>query len=173
MSSSKKTFQSVDKSINLVDICRYLLFHWKWFFLSVLIFGGYYYYQYSKTPYVYSRTETVMIKTPLNTAQPTRLTRSSYYFSAVNVASEILQLKSKQLMRNTVAKLDANISYTITKGLREYELYNKAPIQVEFIDGNPEKYETFKVSNLSEEFVELKGFGGDENDTKKIGRAHV
>lgn len=168
MSSSKKAFQPADKSINLVDIFWYLLFHWKWFFLSVLVFGGYYYYQYSKTPYVYSRTETVMIKTPLNTAQPTRLTRSSYYFSAVNVASEILQLKSKQLMRNTVAKLDANISYTITKGLREYELYNRSPIQIQFIDGNPEKYETFKVANLSEEFVELKGFGGDENDTKTV-----
>src|SRR5699024_2692850 len=119
MNSSQKAFQPADKGINLVDVFRYLLFHWKWFFLSVLIFGGYYYYQYSKTPYVYSRIETVMIKTPLNTAQPTRLTRSSYYFSAVNVASEILQLRSRQLMRNTIVKLDANISYTITKGLRE------------------------------------------------------
>lgn len=53
-----------EKTVNLVDIFMYLLSYWKWYVFSVLLFGGYFWYNYSKTSYVYNRSATVMIKTP-------------------------------------------------------------------------------------------------------------
>ena len=48
----KKILAEEDKSINLVDILMYLLSYWKWYVLSILICGGYFWYDYSRTPFV-------------------------------------------------------------------------------------------------------------------------
>ena len=50
-----KLLTEEEKSINLVDIFMYLLSYWKWYVLSILIFGGYFWYDYSKTPFIYGR----------------------------------------------------------------------------------------------------------------------
>src|SRR5690554_1724520 len=96
-----------EKAINVLDILKYLLFQWKWFLLSVLVFGGYYLYQYSKTAFVYSQSQTVMIKTPMNTPTTARLTTTNSAFNSVSVAGEILQLRSKELMRQTINRIGA------------------------------------------------------------------
>ncbi len=122
MINDTKVMGTEEKSINVIDLLKYLFVHWKWFVLSILFFGGYYYYQYSKTPFVYSKSAILMIKTPQNTNVTARFTRSSM-FNTVSVASEILQLKSKELMRHTIAEIQGDISYSRTEGLRNIELY--------------------------------------------------
>src|SRR5690606_36963990 len=119
-----------EKSINLLDILKYLLFHWRWFLLSIMVFGGYYLYQYGKTPFIYSQSQIVMIKTPMNTPTTARLTRTNSAFNSVSVAGEILQLRSKELMRQTITRIGADVSYSVRRGLRDYELYKKSPIEV-------------------------------------------
>ena len=121
------TKESKEQFINVLDLLKYLLHHWKWFALSILIFGGYFYYQYSKSPFVYSRSEVVMIKTASNTPTTARITRSSVA-SSVSVKDEILQLKSKELLRQAIDRTGSDISYKVRYGLREYELYKKSPI---------------------------------------------
>ncbi|MDX8558475.1 hypothetical protein OZ663_17470 [Elizabethkingia sp. HX CGY] len=118
-----------EHSVNVLDILKYLLHNWKWFALSILVFGGYYYYQYSKTPFVYNSSEIVIVKTPSNTPTTARITRS-FGANTISVKDELLQLKSKELMRLVVDKIDADKSYKVHKGLRDYELYKKSPIQV-------------------------------------------
>ena len=145
-----------DRSINLLDIFRYLFFQWKWFLLSILIFGGYYLYQYSKTPFIYSRSETIMIKTIQNTMPTTRITRTSA--NAVSVASEILQLRSKELMRKTIARIDGDVSYSIKKGLRRYELYKDAPIKVNFVNARAEDGFSFQIRHIDQDHVALSTF---------------
>ena len=54
-----------EKSVNIVDVFMYLIAHWKWYFLSILLFGGCFWYFYCKTPFVYSRVAIVMIKRPI------------------------------------------------------------------------------------------------------------
>ena len=44
-----------EKSINIVDLFVYLVVHWKWYLLSILLFGGCFWYIYCKTPFTYSR----------------------------------------------------------------------------------------------------------------------
>lgn len=111
-----------EQSINILDLLKYLIHHWKWFALSILIFGGYFYYQYSKTPFIYNQSEVVMIKTPSNTPTTARITRSSVA-NAVSVKDEIIQLKSKELMRLVVDRISADKSYKVHSGLRDFELY--------------------------------------------------
>ncbi len=147
-----------EKSINILDLFRYLLANWKWFLLSVLIFGGYYYYQYSKTPFLYSQSETVMIKTASNTMSATRIARPNNFYNAVNVNSEILQLRSKELMRNTIDSLNTDISYSIKSGLRTLELYRTSPYLVNFEGVNPNTGFSFNLRRKDANTVELSDF---------------
>ena len=51
-----------EQSINLVDLFVYLLSKWKWFVLSVLLFGGLAWYHYATSPLVFFRNVTVIIR---------------------------------------------------------------------------------------------------------------
>ena len=126
-----------EKSVNIVDVFMYLIAHWKWYFLSILLFGGCFWYFYCKTPFVYSRVAIVMIKTPTNSRSAMQLYGSNDFMGQINVASEILQFKSKELMRKVIDRLQANVSYMVYDGLRPRELYTEAPIRVAFMDAIP------------------------------------
>ncbi|WP_437920472.1 GumC family protein [Sphingobacterium sp. LRF_L2] len=136
------------KSLHLIDLLKYLFLHWYWFALSILLFGGYYYYEYSKTPFLYSRAQTIMIKNTTNTLSVSRVTRLNNYYGGVNVAGEILQLRSKELMRNTISRLHADVAYSMKSGLRTVELYKESPFQVEFLDAKMEDNCTFMLTAI-------------------------
>lgn len=153
-----------EKAINVLDILKYLLFQWKWFLLSILIFGGYYLYQYSKTSFVYSQSQTVMIKTPMNTPTTARLTTTNSAFNSVSVAGEILQLRSKELMRQTINRIGADISYSVRRGLRDYELYKKSPIQVKVLGKTEDSSYSFTVTPLDTTNVLIKGWDNEDKD---------
>lgn len=154
------------KTINVLDVIKYLLYHWKWFVLSILFFAGLYYYQYARSPFVYTSFETVMIKTPMNTPTTARLSRSNTPFNSINVASEILQLKTKELMRKSIIRIDALTSYSMTKGLRTIELYKNSPIKVKFSDLDKEQNFELKVIPIDDQNVLLKGQGLDKDGLK-------
>ena len=135
-----------EKSINILDILKYLFFYWKWYVLSLVVFVGYFYYQYSKTPFIYKQTMTVMIKTPNNSQGTMRMNRFNSFISPINIANEILQFHSKEIMRKVVDRSAANISYTIHKGLRDIELYSESPIQVSLYGDKPETFRSFSIT---------------------------
>ena len=64
-----------EQNINLLDLLIYLASKWKWYLLSVLIFGGMAWYKYATTPYVYFGSATVIIKDPSNKTSTTGLDR--------------------------------------------------------------------------------------------------
>lgn len=125
-----------DQSVNVMDVFKYLLSHWKWFALSILLFGAFYYYQYSKSSFIYQSSQTVMIKTPLNTPVTARLTKTTP-MNTVNVKSEILQLRSSEMMQTTIARIGAETNYMERVGLRDNELYKMSPVEV-IMSGRPE-----------------------------------
>lgn len=152
-----------EKSVNLLDILKYLLFYWKWYILSVALFVGYFYYQYSKTSFIYKQSMTVMIKTPNNSQGTMRMNRFNSFISPVNISNEILQLQSKEIMRQVVERSAANISYTVHRGLRDIELYSDSPIKIDFHSSNPEEFRSFTVEIENEDHVRL----STEMDTGK------
>ncbi len=158
-----------DKSVNIIDLFKYLTIHWKWFVLSVLLFGGYYYYQYSRSTFMYRSSEMVMIKTPMNTPSTARITRTNSAFNSVSVAGEILQLNSKELMRRTIDRLNADVSYVVRNGLRDQELYTQSPVKVTWMNKKADQSYSFTLTPLDNKYVLLKKWSkGDKTKELKI-----
>lgn len=153
-----KNMETDDKSINLPDLFRYLASHWKWYLLSVILFMGYYAYDYSRTSFVYNRSATVMIRTPDNTPETVRMRRYNSFSPRIDGTAEILQLRTKELMRSAVARIHADVSYTVREGLRRKELYTNAPVTVSFPDAGPRDHFSFEVTPKDSTSVELEGF---------------
>ncbi len=150
-------------NINPLDIIFYLLRNWYWFVLSVAVFGGWAYYNYSKIPFVYTRSATVMIKDPFSGQGSANLDRFSKYNNS-NVSNEILQFKSHKIMCDAVERLNANIDYVIMDGLREKELYTQGPVIVSFENDETRQPTQFKLQVINSDKVKLYDFAGNEKE---------
>lgn len=151
-----------DQGLNVVDLFMYLASQWKWFLLSILICGGIAWYNYARAPLVYFRSATVIIKDPSNKASTSGLDRFDNFINKVNVANEILQFRSKKLMREVVQRVHADVSYQIKDGLRSNELYNESPVLVSMPDALPEQSFSFTMTLKDTETVTLSDFSGIE-----------
>lgn len=151
-----------DQRLNIVDLFMYLASQWKWFLLSILICGGIAWYNYARAPLVYFRSATVIIKDPSNKASTSGLDRFDNFINKVNVANEILQFRSKKLMREVVQRVHADVSYQIKDGLRSNELYNESPVLVSLPDALPEQSFSFTMTLKDAKTVTLSDFSGIE-----------
>lgn len=151
-----------DQGLNIVDLFLYLASQWKWFLLSILICGGIAWYNYARAPLVYFRSATVIIKDPSNKASTSGLDRFDNFINKVNVANEILQFRSKKLMREVVQRVHADVSYQIKDGLRSNELYNESPVLVSLPDALPEQSFSFTMTLKDAKTVTLSDFSGIE-----------
>lgn len=151
-----------DQGLNIVDLFMYLASQWKWFLLSILICGGIAWYNYARAPLVYFRSATVIIKDPSNKASTSGLDRFDNFINKVNVANEILQFRSKKLMREVVQRVHADVSYQIKDGLRSNELYNESPVLVILPDALPEQSFSFTMTLKDAKTVTLSDFSGIE-----------
>lgn len=152
-----------EQGLNVLDLLIYLLSKWKWFLLSVLICGGYAWYKYASVPLVYFGKATVIIKDPSNKTTSGGLDRYDYYINKVNVANEILQFKSKKLMREVVNRIHADVSYKMGDGLRLVELYTQSPVSVSFPDMPDSRYTSFSLTMKDEKTVVLSDFAVKED----------
>ena len=128
---------------------------------------------------MFFRSVTVIIKDPSNKTSTAGLDRYDNYINKVNVANEILQFRSKRLMREVVQRLHADVDYRMEKGLRTDELYNLSPVSVSFINVMPERRISFAVTPRGGNTVTLSAFEGLPsakesydvrlNDTLKVG----
>lgn len=157
-----------EQSINLLDLLMYLASKWKWFLLSVLIFGGIAWYKYATAPFVYFGSATVIIKDPSNKTTTTGLDRFDNFINKVNVSNEMLQFNSKKLIREVVSRTHADVSYKMEDGLRDVELYTKSPVAVSFADMLPEQYVAFTVTLLNKDSVAVSDFSMAENGERLV-----
>ena len=51
-----------EQNINLIDLLAYFVSKWKWFLVSILICGGFAWYNYARAPLVYFRSATIIYK---------------------------------------------------------------------------------------------------------------
>ena len=168
-----------EQSINLVDLLVYFASKWKWFLISILICGGIAWYNYARAPLVYFRSATIIIKDPSNKTATSGLDRFDNIINKVNVANEILQFRSKRLMREVVQRVHADVSYQIEDGLRTRELYTQSPVLITFLDAMPEQGFSLTLTPKDEKTVMLSEFAGVEakpsytvalNDTVALGK---
>lgn len=155
--SKNKFIEGNDQSINLLDVMRYLASYWKWYVLSIAVFTGYFFYEYSKTAFVYSRSVTIMIRNSENTPETVRLRRNSNMSFRSDGAGEIMLFRSKELMRSAVSRIHADVSYTVKEGLRCKELYTSSPVQVSFLDAAPSQSFEMYITPAGAQCVEVIG----------------
>lgn len=147
--------QNRNDEVNVMDILLYLASKWKWFLLSVIVFVGLAWLKYSSTPQVFFRSATVIIKDPSNKIASAGLDRYDNYINKVNVANEILQFRSRKLMREVVKRVNADVDYQVKDGLLMSELYTKSPVRVTFHDIQDWEYVSLKVTPLSKFLVRV------------------
>lgn len=149
-----------DQGLNILDLLSYLLSKWVWYILCIGICCTLAYYYYAKTPLTYFRSATIIIKDPSNKSVAAGLDRFDNYINKVNVANELLQFKSKNLMRTVVSRLDADVDYKIKTKLRYRELYTDAPVKVNFKDVMPERDISFDLTVNNKYSVTLSNVEG-------------
>lgn len=161
------TGKNNEQGLNVVDLLAFFASKWKWFLLSVALCGGMAWLWYACTPFTYFSSATVIIKDPSNkTTTAAGLDRYDYVVNKVNVANEILQFRSKRLMREVVQRIHADVSYQMKDGLRYNELYTRSPVTVSFPGMLPAQALAFTLTLKDKESVVLSGFeGADEERT--------
>ncbi len=150
-----------DQGVNIIDLLVYFASRWKWFLVSVIVFGGLAWLHYARSPRVYFRSATVIIKDPSNKTSTAGLDRYDNFINKVNVANEILQFRSKRLMREVVLRVHADVSYRCKDGLHYDELYTQAPVSVSFHDMLPEQSMSLTVTPADSVSVMVSGLDGE------------
>ena len=154
--------QSGKNEINIIDLFMYLLSKWRWFVLSLVVFVGIAWIVYASRPFVYFASATVIIKDPSNKTSTAGLDRYDNFINKVNVANEILQFRSKKLLRDVVERVHADVSYKVEDRLRERELYTQSPLAVNFIDAIPGRWVSMTVTPLTADSVRVSIPQGDK-----------
>lgn len=144
-----------EEGINLVDLFVHLLSKWKWYLLSLIICGSLSYYYYYKAPLVYSRMATIMIKDPSNKNIAAGMDRFDNIVNKVNLTNELLQFRSKFIIREVIQRLHIDVDYQVKKKFRLEELYANTPITVEFDSVMPERYIAFEMTIKDEKNIAL------------------
>lgn len=162
--TNKKNTNS--EALTISDLVKIALANWKWFVLSVLLCLGGAFYYIKKSPYIYSRSASILIK---DETKGTQLPNAAAAFSEVNmlnlsstVDNEVLIFKSKRLMIEVVRKLKLDITYSRRGKFRDWDLYSTTPVILTF----PEALETsafsLKVTPLDTKQVLLSDFPEQE-----------
>lgn len=162
--ANKKTTNS--EVLTISDLVKIALANWKWYVLSVLLCLGGAFYYIKKSPYIYSRSASVLIK---DETKGTQLPNAAAAFSEVNmlnlsstVDNEVLIFKSKRLMIEVARKLKLDITYSRRGKFRDWDLYSTTPVILTF----PEALETssfsLKVTPLDAKQVLLSDFPEQE-----------
>ena len=118
--------------IDLGKLFYKILVRWRWFIISVpLCLAAALFYCLISTP-VYDIHGKVMISDTKKGELGTNVMMKELGLAAADmfVENEIVELQSKNLMREVVEELDLNVRYVREGFLRDRELYNDSPVKV-------------------------------------------
>ena len=121
-----------EETIDLRMLFYKIIARWRWFLVSVpLCVGAVLIYCMMQEP-VYNVTSKVMIsdtkKGELGTS--VMMKEMGFFQGDKYVENELIELQSKNLMRETVCDLELNICYSRESVLRGTELYKDSPVNV-------------------------------------------
>lgn len=161
-----------ENGLNLMDLLRIGLANWYWFVLSVVVSMGIAFLYLKSTPYVYTRTASVLIKDEMRGGQLATEATAFEELNMLNVKSsvdnELLVFKSKRLMTEVARRLRLDVSYRMRTRLRDVELYTRSPITVQFPDATEGMSFSFKVTPLSEKEILFTDFPEPEDSVPPV-----
>jgi len=135
---SNNNEQRTNDSTTLLDLWGMFIPRWHWFVITLLAAFFIAFFYLKKTPPVYTRTASVLIKdntkngTSSGGGDMNAFSDLGIFKSNININNELLTFKSPSLMVEVVKRLNLDKIYTIEKGIRTVELYKKTPVVVTF-----------------------------------------
>ncbi len=162
MENNNTSSENLEQEFNLRAILDNYLAHWRWFLLGVIIslVIAFVYLRYS-TPQ-YQATTTILVKDEKKGGMLSELSAFADMGLGAgiksNVDNEIEILKSRTLIESTAKKLDLNISLIIKGKITNSEIFEKLPINLDFInkkDGFYDCKSTLKFFELTPKTFEI------------------
>ncbi|MDO9553464.1 tyrosine-protein kinase [Rhodonellum sp.] len=123
-----------EKALEIKFIINRYIKYWPWYigFILLLLTASYIFHRYTVDQY--SVAGTIVIKGN-NSPEAKILDRSSIFSGQGNLENDILMISSKNLARETLAKLHFDVEYFAKTNIKPIELYDRSPIRIE-VDWN-------------------------------------
>ena len=138
--SSGKTARPHNDPMRLQDLINLCLAKWPWFVLSVAITMGLAAFYLLRTPKVYTRTASLLVKEEGNRSRSFNDVISSFgdfglFDSGANINNEIITMQSPDLLLEVVRRLSLDVDYEVDGTFHRQNLYGQQlPVKVSFRD---------------------------------------
>lgn len=165
-------------SLKLKDWINICISKWYWFLISFIVFFGLAYLYILKTPPVYTRQASILIKDDdKNSSISSQFGKFSDFGingGKTNLYNEMITLKSPTYMLDVVKTLHLDMNYVIKGTFHDIALYGKSlPISVVLPDLNPEDIAGFSVKLGTNNSVILDQFYKNEKQIDKTVKGHL
>lgn len=162
-----------EPEINLSDIFVICMQNWYWIILSIFICVSVAALYIEMTPPTYTRSATIMIKDDKNGSQDMLSAASAFSdlgisTGSTNVDNELHFFTSKRLMEEVVKRLELDVSYKHSQGLKDLEYYKYTPIAIKLLDKNPNIVFSFNIKIANSKKLVISNF--EDKYGEKIGK---
>lgn len=127
-----------EEEYNITDILMVALNYWKWYLLSVVLCVAAAFLYIKRSPNIYQRQTTVMIKSEKGSSQLESEAATFEDLGIINtgksVDNELLVFKTKRLMIEVARRLHLDVDYSRKGHFRNFNLYGTTPYKLQFLD---------------------------------------
>ncbi len=132
--------------IRIQDIFFLFLRNWKWFLLSIIVIMGAAYFYLKKTPSIYTRTVSLLIKDEKKGSNEDPL-RELGLSTGSNITNELLSMNSYELAEEIVRTLSLNVAYWRHGPFHDEVAYGVGlPVEITFLDLPESEWAAFSLS---------------------------
>lgn len=162
--SSGKAVRPHNDPMRLQDLINLCLAKWPWFVLSVLVCVGLSVAYLLRTPPVYTRSATLLIKQEARNSRSFSTMMNSFgelglFSSATNIYNEIMSLQSPDLALEVVRRLNLDVDYQVDGTFHRKTLYSRSlPVKVSFRDLAYNDFCTMKLTLTDDGKIQLSDF---------------
>ncbi len=133
---SRQAAATSGNSWTIKNILGLILRNWYWFVLSLALAFGVAYLKIQKTPPVYSRTASILIKSDANSGDET-LKELGITQTPSNLTNEILMMNTSVVAGEIVRRLNLDVDYLLPGPFYKKTIYGiSLPFNVKFLDLN-------------------------------------
>ena len=157
--------QSSSTSITVKDILSLLLRNWYWFLLCMVIALGLGFLKVKKTPPLYQRTASILIKSNDQGSTDQTLRELGVAQTPANLVNEMLMMNTSIIASEIVSRLDLDVGYFQHGYFYDKTVYGvNLPIKVKFMELNDRESASLHVDLAADGAVSLSGMkrGGEE-----------
>ena len=160
---NKSTVQNTQDFITIQDLFYLCLNKWHWFVISLVLCLGVATFYLLRTPSVYVRTASILIKDDSkgksSSADMESFSDLGLFKTNTNVYNEIGTLQSPDIMREVVSRLHLEMNYQTDGRFHKQTVYgNQLPVQVSIPNLSENESATFELHLAKDGSVELSSF---------------